>query len=101
MRDAFLEATCPKSGILHARKMGGPMESKRILPIVAGLLAAVAAAAQNRAPKLPPAPANPPAPSLQATADAGYVAEVASCKNPPKPFRINFPATGPGPRDYS
>jgi gluconolactonase len=77
------------------------MESKRILAIVAGLLAAAAVAAQNQAPKLPPAPANPPAPSLQAASDPGYVAEVASCKNPPKPFRINWPATGPGPRDYS
>ena len=77
------------------------MESTKILAIVAGLLAAVASAAQNQAPKLPSAPANPPAPSLQATSDPGYVAEVASCKNPPKPFRINWPPTGPGPREYS
>ena len=67
------------------------MESKGILAIIAGLLAAVAVAAQNQVPKLPPAPANPPTPSLQATSDPGYVAEVASCKNPPKPFRINWP----------
>jgi gluconolactonase len=77
------------------------MEAKRILAIVAGLLAAVTVAAQNQAPKLPPALANPPAPSLQATSDPGYTAEVASCKNPPKPFRINFNGPGPGPRDYS
>jgi gluconolactonase len=63
--------------------------------------ASPAAAPQSQAPPLPPAPANPPAPSLQAAADPAYAAETASCKVPPKPFRINFPATGPAPRDYS
>jgi gluconolactonase len=77
------------------------MEAKTILAAVAVALAAVAVAAQNQAPKLPPAPANPQAPSLQATGDPGYVAEVAACKTPPKPFRINFSGPGPGPRDYS
>jgi gluconolactonase len=77
------------------------MEAKRILAIVTSLVATVASAAQNQAPKLPPAPASPQAPSLQSTSDPGYTAEVAACKNPPKPFRINFNGPGPGPRDYS
>jgi gluconolactonase len=76
----------------------------RIAVIAACLLVPIAlavAAQNNQAPPLPPAPANPPAPSLQAAADPAYAAETASCKVPPKPFRINFPATGPAPRDYS
>jgi len=34
-------------------------------------------------PRLPPAPANAPAPSLQATADPGYAELIATCKTPP------------------
>jgi sugar lactone lactonase YvrE len=39
--------------------------------------------AQNAPPRLPPAPANPPAASLQAPADPGYAALIATCKTPP------------------
>src|SRR6516162_5659110 len=39
--------------------------------------------AQTTAPRLPPAPANPPAPSVQAPLDPGYAALVATCKTPP------------------
>src|SRR5262245_34328164 len=34
-------------------------------------------------PRLPPTPANPPAPSLQTAADPGYAALTAACKTPP------------------
>jgi gluconolactonase len=34
-------------------------------------------------PRLPPAPANAPAPSLQAAADPGYAELIATCKTPP------------------
>ena len=43
----------------------------------------IAAFAQTQPPRLPPAPANPPAPSLQAPADPGYAALIATCKTPP------------------
>jgi gluconolactonase len=64
-------------------------------------MALAVAAQDNQVPKLPPAPANPPARSLQAASDSGYAAETASCKVPPKPFRLNFGGPGPSPRDYS
>ena len=63
---------------------------------------------QTEAPRLAPAPANPPAPSLQSAADPGYAALIATCKNAP-PARGGRagggapPARGaqpPGPRDY-
>jgi gluconolactonase len=38
---------------------------------------------QDQAPLLPPPPANPPAPSVQAPADPGYEAHIAKCKTPP------------------
>jgi gluconolactonase len=78
------------------------MELKRIFVVAAGLLAATVVAAQGQVPKLPPAPANPPAPSLQANADPGYDAAIAACKNPAQkvpPFR--WPASGPPPHDYT
>ena len=37
----------------------------------------------GEAPRLPPAPANAPAPSVQAPADPGYAALTAMCKTPP------------------
>lgn len=78
------------------------MESKGLLTIAVGLLAAAVAFAQSEAPKLPPAPANAPAPSLQANADPGYDAALAACKNPPRKMPpIHWPASGPPPRDYT
>ena len=79
------------------------MKSKKFAMIELGIFAVAAIAyAQNAgAPKLPPADPNAPPPSLQATSDPGYVAEVASCKNPPKPFKITWGGPGPAPRDYS
>jgi gluconolactonase len=38
---------------------------------------------QSQAPPLPPTPANPPAPSLQAPNDPGYATLLAACKTPP------------------
>jgi len=48
-----------------------------------GIIIAVVLAAQTAAPPLPPAPANAPAPSVQAPADPGYAALIAMCKTPP------------------
>jgi len=77
------------------------MELKRIATIAVILILALPALGQNKAPQLPPAPANAPAPSLQANADPGYDAALAACKNPPRKMPpIRWPATGPGPRDY-
>ena len=47
------------------------------------LLTAAHVVAQTAAPRLAPAPANPPAPSVQAPADPGYAALIATCKTPP------------------
>jgi gluconolactonase len=78
------------------------MESKGLLAVAVGLLAAAVALAQSEAPKLPPAPANGPAPSLQANADPGYDAALAACKNPPRKMPpIRWPASGPPPGDYT
>ncbi|HUA01366.1 MAG TPA: SMP-30/gluconolactonase/LRE family protein [Candidatus Aquilonibacter sp.] len=79
------------------------MKLPRTFALAAALLgASVSALAQTQAPKLPPAPANAPAPSLQANADPGYDALLATCKNPPaKMPPIRWPATGPAPRDYA
>ena len=41
------------------------------------------ALAQNQPPRLPPRSANPPAPLVQAPADPGYAALIATCKTPP------------------
>ena len=59
------------------------MTSKQILTITLCFLGSTFATGQSQAPQLPPAPANPPAPSLQATADPGYADLVAKCKTPP------------------
>jgi gluconolactonase len=78
------------------------MKSKFLSAVVTSLLLSAVVIAQDQAPKLPPAPANPPAPSLQANADPGYDAVLAACKNPPaKMPPIHWPATGPAPRDYT
>jgi gluconolactonase len=47
------------------------------------VLTAALAIAQTAVPRLPPAPANPPAASLQAPLDPGYAALIATCKTPP------------------
>jgi len=59
------------------------MRSKGLLAITACVLGSGVALAQNAPPRLPPAPANPPAPSVQAPADPGYAALIAMCKTPP------------------
>jgi gluconolactonase len=58
-------------------------------------LATTIALGQEEAPRLPPAPANPPAPSLQSTGDPGYAALIATCKTPP-PARGGRPGGAPG-----
>jgi len=78
------------------------MKSKSTVALAVSLLAVLVAVAQDQAPRLPPAPANAPPPSLQANADPGYDAALAACKNPPQKFPpIKWPPTGPPPRDYS
>jgi gluconolactonase len=61
---------------------------------VAGLflLTSATAVAQTAAPRLPPAPANPPSPSVQAPLDPGYAALIATCRTPPTAGR----GRGPG-----
>jgi gluconolactonase len=59
------------------------MRSQALLTIAVCLLASAAAIAQTQPPRLPSAPANPPAPSVQAPADPGYAALIATCKTPP------------------
>ena len=59
------------------------MTSKPVLTIALCFLGSTFALSQGQAPLLPPAPANPPAPSLQAAADPGYAALIATCKTPP------------------
>ena len=85
------------------------MTSKPILTIASCLLGSTLAFSQGQAPLLPAAPSNPPAPSLQAAADPGYAALIATCKTPP-PARGRAGGAGagargaqppPGPRDYT
>ena len=57
--------------------------SKTFLTIAACGLGSTIALAQNAPPRLPPAPTNPPAPSVQAPADPGYEALIKTCKTPP------------------
>jgi gluconolactonase len=59
------------------------MNSKAVLTITLCFLGSTFASGQGQAPQLPPAPANPPAPSLQAAADPGYADLTAKCKTPP------------------
>ena len=59
------------------------MKSTSTLTIGLCALGVTAVLTQGQAPRLPAAPANPPAPSLQATADPGYAALIAQCKTPP------------------
>jgi len=53
--------------------------------LVAGLCVLTSAllVAQTTAPRLPPAPPNPPVASVQAPLDPGYAALIAACKTPP------------------
>ena len=62
---------------------GDLMTSKGIFALALCFAGSVAALAQTQPPRLPPAPANPPAPSVQAPADPGYAALIAMCKTPP------------------
>jgi gluconolactonase len=64
----------------------------------------------ERVPPLSPPPPNAPPPSLQAAADPGYAALIATCKTPPPargggPGRAGgrgpAPAPAPGPREYT
>jgi gluconolactonase len=85
--------------------------SKTLLTIAACGLGSTIALAQNAPPRLPSAPANPPAPSLQAPADPGYEALIKTCKTPPPAGRGRGggggagraggpPAPVPGIREY-
>ena len=82
------------------------MKSKGIVTIAFCVLGSTFPVGQGQAPNLPPAPANPPAPSLQSAADPGYAALIAQCKTQP-PARGGRGGGGArgaqpqGPRDYS
>lgn len=86
------------------------MKSKGLLTIALAVVGSTVLLGQE-APRLPPAPANPPAPSVQAPADPGYAALIAQCKTPPPARGRGGPGgRGPagargaqpqGPRDYT
>jgi gluconolactonase len=85
------------------------MKPKISLTIVLCSLGSAIVLAQGQPPRLSPAPANPPAPSLQAPADPGYAALTAMCKTPPPAGRGRgggggraggAPAQAPGVREY-
>jgi gluconolactonase len=59
------------------------MSPRGTLTIALSVLGSALALGQTQAPLLPPAPANPPTPSLQAPADPGYAALIEKCKTPP------------------
>jgi gluconolactonase len=69
--------------MLSAHRRAALMNSKHILAIAVCLLGSTFVLGQDQAPQLPPAPANPPMPSVQAPADPGYAALIATCKTPP------------------
>ena len=89
------------------------MESTGKLTLACCVLASAVVLAQNEAPRLPPAPANPPERSLQAPNDPGYQALTAKCKTPPPPPAARGGGGGggrpggggggqaQGPRDYT
>jgi len=59
------------------------MSTKGTLTVALAVIGSAIALAQAEPPRLPPAPANAPAPSLQSAADPGYQALIATCKNAP------------------
>jgi gluconolactonase len=59
------------------------MKSTWMLTIALCLLITTVLFAQDLAPRLPPAPANPRAASISAADDPGWPALIATCKNPP------------------
>src|SRR5688500_19240325 len=88
------------------------MISKACLTVGCMVALGWAVSAQNLPPRLPPAPASAPAPSLQSAADPGYAALIAMCKTPPPPGRGRgagarggaagaAPAPVPGIREYT
>src|SRR6185503_5697024 len=106
-------AEAPASaGLVYAvvRLGGDLMTSKGIFTLALCFAGSVAALAQNQPPRLPPPPANPPAPSVQAPADPGYEALIKTCKTPPPAGRGRggggagraggAPAPVPGIREY-
>jgi gluconolactonase len=83
------------------------MTSRGILTTVLAAFGSAAVLAQTEPPRLPPAPANAAAPSLQSAADPGYQALIGMCKTPPPQGRGRGPGgnRGRGPqaqgvRDY-
>ena len=73
------------------------------------MLGSSVAFAQSQPPRLPPPSANAPAPLVQAPADPGYAALIATCKTPPPAGRGRggaggrgggAPAPVPGVREY-
>lgn len=79
------------------------MELKKVAILIAAMFLALPVLGQNQVPQLPPAPANAPPPSVQAPGDPGYDAAIAACKSP-NAKKLKFmvwPATGPGPKDYT
>jgi len=59
------------------------MTPKAFLTMALTVLGSALVLGQTEAPRLPPPPANPPAPSLQSATDPGYAALIATCKTAP------------------
>ncbi len=59
------------------------MTLRGILTTVVCVSGSALVLAQAQPPRLPPAPENAPAPSVQAPADPGYAALIATCRTPP------------------
>jgi gluconolactonase len=72
------------------------MKLHGIVTIALCCVGSLVLSAQNQPPRLPPAPPDAPAPSLQAPNDPGYQALVATCKTPPPAGRGRGGAGGRG-----
>jgi gluconolactonase len=82
------------------------MQSRKVrATALVSFLAAIATAVafgQNQVPRLPPAPGNPPPPSVQAPLDPGYADAIAACKNSATKIPgFRFGGPGPAPRAYT
>ena len=83
------------------------MTRKWILAFAVCVVGSVFVWGQDRVPNLPAPPANPPAISLQAPADPGFAALIATCRTSPPPRgagpggRGGGPQPEPGPREYT
>ena len=80
----WFRASCPSGwSRLPSCRLSGAMTSKITLTITACVLGSVLASGPEEVPRLPPAPANPPAPSLAGRGRSRLRGAIAMCKTPP------------------